>query len=485
MTEIYNSYLSKIPDDFELLLRALGHKTRIWLTLLMLENKELSLSRIAKTINQENSLILNHIKKLELAGIVQNYLKKSEITNEYSFYELTKYGNKIISDLVESYNNYFKTITKNKLNSHNINQDNISEEFELALKSISNKIRYALALLLIDKGPYSFSEITTYLNKEKSIVTKHLRVLETGGILQNYFHKKNDTNEYSFYKITEYGKKIVQGLLTSYNDYYKGITQVKETNFEEEKERDEIRYFEIGCSTWALPNEKILGWIEIFSKEIYNVKMEISENLIFKEFYNIEKAIDVETKEIEFNVSKPPLNYIPFELFSKIPDGDNSINLETIKITAYDKTLTILYKEEFNIEILKPIVKLRVINRDIAPDKGHFEISIAVLKNFQIEIHGLEVKVLDESGNRIEIKEEEKDPLDLDQDLPPEIKVDKLTGVLLINGKGVFYFHFRIPYIDANKTKYYSNVEEVILDLRNIEGNLICDYNFTSQYAII
>jgi len=485
MTEIFNIYLNKIPDDFELLLKALGHKTRICLALLMLENKELSFSRIAKIIKQENSLIINHIRKLELAGIVQNYLKKNAITKEYSFYELTKFGNRIISDLVESYNNYFKSIKTSKLISQNINKDNISEEFELALKATSNKIRYELALLLINKGPHSFSEITSYLNREKSIVTKHLKVLETGGIIQNYFQKKNDTSEYSFYKITEYGVRIVRVLLTSYNDYYREVTRIKGTIFDKDKQRDETRYFEIGCSTWALPNEKILGWIENLSKDIYKLKMDISENLIFREFYNIEKVINGDTKEIELNISKSSLNYFPFELSSKIPEGDKSINLETIIITAYDKTLRTLYKEEINIEILKPLVKLRVVNRDLAPGKGRFEIGIAVLKDFQIEIHGLEVKVLDESGNRIEIKEEEKDPLDLEQDLPPEIKLDKLIGEFLINGKGIFYFHFRIPYFDANKTKYYSNVEEVILDLRNLERNLICDYNFTSQYATI
>ena len=82
----------------------------------------------------------------------------------------------------------------------------------------SNKVRYALSLLLIDKGPLSFSEITKILKMEKSSISNHLKILETGGILQNYLEKNENTREYSYYKITEYGKKLVISLQYSYNE---------------------------------------------------------------------------------------------------------------------------------------------------------------------------------------------------------------------------------------------------------------------------
>ncbi|MHA1291912.1 MAG: winged helix-turn-helix transcriptional regulator [Promethearchaeota archaeon] len=230
MIEIYNNYLNKIPENFMLLLKALSHKTRITLVLLLMENENLSLARIAKAINQKNSLILNHIKKLELAGIVQNYFKKSETTNEYSFYELTDYGKKIFSDLIKSYNSFFKNIQdKNKMIQISY-QKEIPEEFILTLKAISNKIRYALSLLLIDQKLLSFSKIENILKKEKSSIANHLKILEIGGIIQNFFKKKADTRDYSYYEITNYGITIVNGLILSYNDYYKSITQVQEVS---------------------------------------------------------------------------------------------------------------------------------------------------------------------------------------------------------------------------------------------------------------
>ena len=50
--------------------------------------------------------MVNHLKKLELNGIVQNFLQRKEGTNDYSFYEITKYGEKIIRDLISSYNEF-------------------------------------------------------------------------------------------------------------------------------------------------------------------------------------------------------------------------------------------------------------------------------------------------------------------------------------------------------------------------------------------
>jgi len=240
MIEIYNKYYDEIPMDFELLLKSLGHKTRIHLVQIMMDDDELSLSRISKTINLENSLIINHIKKLELAGVVQNYIKRKEKTNEYSFYKLTKYGKEIISKLIKNYNNYFKNFKDNCQTIQLNYTEEIPKDFELTLKAISNKTRYALSLLIINNGPFSFSEITNLLKKEKSSISNHLRILETAGIIQNFLEKKENTKDYSFYKNTNYGKIIVSGLLSSYNDYYKTLSEIQKVAVKERSKSVDI-----------------------------------------------------------------------------------------------------------------------------------------------------------------------------------------------------------------------------------------------------
>ena len=77
-SKIFGDYIKQIPEDFEFVLKGLGNKFRLSLTLLLSERKFLSLTELVKITNLENSVLLNHIKKLQLAGIIQNFLKKEK-----------------------------------------------------------------------------------------------------------------------------------------------------------------------------------------------------------------------------------------------------------------------------------------------------------------------------------------------------------------------------------------------------------------------
>ena len=483
MSKTFKEYLTKIPEDFELLLKALGNKTRIRIVLLLLKNESLSLSKIVKYTNQENSLVLNHIKKLELAGVVQNYIQKREGRREFSFYELTKYGKKIITDLVENYNNFYGNLNKtNKLINFEY-QYEIPEDFELTFKALSNKYRFALSILLINEGTFSFSEIVNILEREKSSISNHLKKLELGGIIQNFLEKNEKTGEYSFYKITVYGKEIISGLLKSYNDYYKGLTDVIE-EYHDEMLGAHLKHFDANSNSWALPNEKILAWIEVYTENVARLEIKLSENLIINEFFNIGLELKNDSKIISIELNKNNPKYIPFEFYSKIPDANNQVNLEKLIINAYDFENILLGEKEITIEILKPLVKLEVINKQKTPNSGFFEIKISCLRDFQIKILNIEIKVTDSENNPIEIKTTQKDPLELEQEIPPEIQLENLIGELILHGKGIFKFHFRIPYLDRHGNKHYSNIE--VIELKNIEefeANLNYIYNYTTEGA--
>jgi len=252
-SKIFGDYIKQIPEDFEFVLKGLGNKFRLSLTLLLSERKFLSLTELVKITNLENSVLLNHIKKLQLAGIIQNFLKKEKSSREFSFYEITDFGNKVLSDLIEIYNNFLKIVNRNHhLIEISYTQD-IPKDLELALKSISNSFRFAITLYLIENGPISFSELTEITKKENSLIASHIKRLELGGIVQNFLEKKNSSSQYSFYKITSFGKSIISGLLNSYNDYYNVIndSELKELDKKEE------HYFDADYNKWALPNEKI------------------------------------------------------------------------------------------------------------------------------------------------------------------------------------------------------------------------------------
>ena len=112
MTENIDYYLKNLPEDFELLLKGLGNKFRFALALLIMDNEPLSFSEITRLTKKEKGYIVNHLKKLDLAGIIQNFLQRRKNTSDYSFYEITKYGKKIVTDIISSYNDYFKDVKK-------------------------------------------------------------------------------------------------------------------------------------------------------------------------------------------------------------------------------------------------------------------------------------------------------------------------------------------------------------------------------------
>ncbi len=485
MTVAFELYLNKFPEDFELFLKGLGNNFRLSLALLLLENGNLSLKKITDYTKKSNSSVLNHLKKLELGGIVQNFLKKSEETNEYSFYELTKFGKRIIYTLLAKYNKFLLNYPQQSITLSIPNLKKSQNDLEFTFKSLANKFRFCLALYLIEEGPFSFSEVVKLTNRKKSLIASHLKKLELGGIIQNYFRKNEKKGEYSFYESTNYGTRIITYLSSNFPHYQKNINNSKDLKDQKIKIGEvDKKSFVCGCATWALPNERILGWIEMFSKEIFKIEIKTSKLLRIKEIFNAKFDFDKDNNVYTIISEDKKLKYLSFEFYSEIPETNNAINIENLNIIAYNKTNQKIDSKELKVEILKPIVKLEVQNKHITSNSGFFEIKILILKGFQIEIPAIEIKVEDQNNRLIEIETQEKDPIDFEQDIPPGIKLDNLIGRFKLNGIGDFNFHFRIPYYDILKNHYYSNVETILIkNAEKYEGSLSYVYDHSLAIA--
>lgn len=485
MSDQFKEYYNTYPDDFKFLLKGIGNKFRFILSFYLLNRENASLSEIARYTNKKNSLVLNHISKLELGGIIQNFIEKREGTNEYSYYELTKLGKNVISNLfsnLDSFNEYFQKIKDNNFIEI---IDIFPKEFELALKSINNISRFFLCHYLMENGPQTFSNITRITRKKKGLIAADIKKMELGGILQNYFQKSEEYKEYSFYAITRFGKTLISEILYSFNDYYNIGSEDTSYSEKDSIKPTESLYFECGSGTWALPNEKILGWINIFSKEIKRIEINISDNLRIDEFYNCELVLYESTKIYSLDIKENRFNYFSFEFHSKIPEENIHSTIEEIQIIAYNENSEQIENKFLKVEILKPVVNLKVQNKEIMPNKGYFQIEVSILKGFDIEIPGIEIKVTDKDGNNISIETQEKDLFEIEQDLPPGLKLDNLIGKFIMHNKGIFHFHFRIPFIDANNNKYFSNEE--VIELKNIDefhADLDYIYNYSSEIAI-
>ena len=477
MIENFSKFLKQIPNDFKYTMKAFGNEFRFKLILLLLEEESFSLSKISEILRKETSFILGHMKKLESAGIVQNYIHHTTTKREYSFYEITKYGEKMVKTFINDYNHL---VTSKLIEENYLSFLEIPEEVVKILKALSNQFRLSLLLFFLQQQKYSFTEIVDFSEKSKNSIANHLKIMEMAGLIQN-FYEKQDTSSYSFYSITKVGKSLISNLNSSYNDYYQYDTKQID-KLESEKYIED--HFNIFCSNWGLPNEKLLGWIEIYDRSVYQLEIKLDFDLKINSFYNIEFDHNPDENIYSFDIVGTR-NYIPFEFSSKIPKSHTPINKRTINVSVFDAKHDFLQNKTVSIDILRPVVNLNVKRHEVSGTSGIFEIKISFLSNINVKIPSIEFKVTDMENRDIRIEVSDKDPTEISQNLRPGIDLKNLIGEFIINKPGIFKIHFRIPYTDAISNKYYSNKEIIeIGDVESFEGNIDYKYNYESMVEI-
>ncbi|TXT59988.1 MAG: hypothetical protein BAJALOKI1v1_1340011 [Promethearchaeota archaeon] len=125
----------------------------------------LSFSNISERFKKDTSYITTHIKKLELSGIIQNFIKKSDERREYCFYEIRDYGNKILSDFLTNYAKYYNI----KLSTFKSFRKQTKDDLNHFLKGIKSKFRFVIVIYLKEYGECSFTDI--------KMITKNLKQL--------------------------------------------------------------------------------------------------------------------------------------------------------------------------------------------------------------------------------------------------------------------------------------------------------------------
>lgn len=484
MSNIFSSYMTDIPEDLVTSLRSFTNKFRLILIQNLMENGALSIAQIQRNTNKETGYIVSNLKRLELAGMVQNFIQERTDKREWSFYEATKFCFMLIETLKES----ICEITNEQEMNTPLESNECIPDFtaiEEICKGVANRFRLALTYYFKDVGAVSFSEITNISQMEKSTIVSHLKKLEMSGIIQNFLQRGKESAEYSFYELTKKGMIIADRLQKAYNIYYSPPEDTIPDSFQQGITQSDTSYFEIHCASWALPNEPIVGWIYIYSKDIEAIGIRIPESLTLRAIYNRDYTKNDDIFLIENN-NEQKSNFVSFELISEIPSTDTSLTKRQIEIIAFGKESLILLKKEITIEIIRPVIQLKVKNNLDSSNAGFFEITLSISKGYVIESPGIEIWVEDEIGKRVKIKIKEKDPSEFLQDAPPELKIANLIGSFEIVGHGKLFFHFRVPYLDAIKNQYYSNEEVIEIDnLVNFDGNFEYNYDFIPEIACV
>lgn len=78
----------------------------------------------------------------------------------------------------------------------------IPSQLRRAIKALSEDARLAILVVLLKNDEMTFSELSRTLGISSSNLTHHLKKLIQAALVENYFQRKEDTEEYSFYKPT-------------------------------------------------------------------------------------------------------------------------------------------------------------------------------------------------------------------------------------------------------------------------------------------
>lgn len=234
MNSAFKEYCNAIPDLIEMFLKALSHKIRLSIYMNIISKGELSFTFLIRELKIEKSAFYHHIKKLEIAGVVQNYYRDTPDSREYSYYKITQYGRLVINNLILTH--YHESNT-NKHSYERLMAD--SDDFISKIKAISNKKRMAIGLYLKENmmenesDSLSFSALLKFCGVEKSVLTSYVKNLTRNGIVENYFQKSNSA-DYSFYKLTEIGDDLLNSIIGSYNEYF-NEAKLKKNNSKNEE----------------------------------------------------------------------------------------------------------------------------------------------------------------------------------------------------------------------------------------------------------
>lgn len=88
-------------------------------------------------------------------------------------------------------------------------------ELKLALKGLDNENRQKILLALLSHAKLSFADIQKTADIKKTLVPNHLDVLIKNLLVEHFYEHQLGEKKYSYYQLSEYGKSLLETLLSS------------------------------------------------------------------------------------------------------------------------------------------------------------------------------------------------------------------------------------------------------------------------------
>ncbi len=93
-------YINEIPLVVKNAIKALNEEKRQSILIYLLRTGSKSFTDISKDLNLSKNNLSHHIKTLMRYGLVYNFYNRNEFVDKYSFYEISKLGKVIITNLI-------------------------------------------------------------------------------------------------------------------------------------------------------------------------------------------------------------------------------------------------------------------------------------------------------------------------------------------------------------------------------------------------
>jgi len=104
--------------------------------------------------------------------------------------------------------------------------DMFPQELSLAINGLNNAKRQKIIMKLYSVQKMSFSEIREITGINDSLLSNHLRKLKDSMLIEQFYEHLVGQENYSFYKITKYGKKIINNLFNIFYVVHKRKVQL-------------------------------------------------------------------------------------------------------------------------------------------------------------------------------------------------------------------------------------------------------------------
>ena len=134
-----------------------------------------------------------------------------------------------------------------------VSNKKLDQKFVKMSEALANKTRRDIFELLLESPSLSFNQIMKTMNIERASLAYHLKMLTKADLINNFYDKRPDIKDHSYYEISNFGKSVSE-LLVEKIDKTMELEQFKTVNF---RNVSKTNIFTEGTKKRKVPDEKV------------------------------------------------------------------------------------------------------------------------------------------------------------------------------------------------------------------------------------